>query len=85
MSGLEFVQGLVNGTLPILNTMAETLGYDIIEVSKGRVVVAGEPPSEAPQPFRHFYMGVFAATLLDSCMGLAVLSMLDKGLAANNP
>src|SRR3981189_3729098 len=35
MSGLEFVQGLVNGTLP-LNTMAETLGYDIVEVSTGR-------------------------------------------------
>src|SRR6185312_9013662 len=34
MSGLEFVQGLVNGTLP-LNTMAETLGYDVVEVSKG--------------------------------------------------
>jgi hypothetical protein len=42
MSGLEFVQGLVNGTLP-LNTMARTLGYDIIEVSKGRVVAAAEP------------------------------------------
>ena len=27
MSGLEFVEGLVDGTLP-LNTMAETLGYD---------------------------------------------------------
>jgi hypothetical protein len=35
MSGLEFVQGLVDGTLP-LNPMAETLGYDIVDVSKGR-------------------------------------------------
>jgi hypothetical protein len=33
MSGLEFVQGLVDGTLP-LNSMAETLGYDIVEVAK---------------------------------------------------
>ena len=31
MSGLEFVQGLVDGSLP-LNTMARTLGYDITEV-----------------------------------------------------
>ena len=31
MSGLEYVQGLVDGTLP-LNTMAQTLGYDIVEV-----------------------------------------------------
>ena len=28
MSGLEFVQGLANGTLP-LNTLARTLGYDV--------------------------------------------------------
>jgi len=79
MSGLEFVQGLVNGTLP-LNTMAETLGYDITEVSKGRVVVAAEPHPKHRNPFGTVHGGL-AATLLDSCMGLAVLSMLDKGLA----
>jgi hypothetical protein len=38
MSGLEFVQGLVGGTLP-LNTIAETLGYDVTEAVIGRVVV----------------------------------------------
>src|SRR5690349_12605892 len=42
MSGLGFVQGLVDGTLP-LNTMAETLGYDIVEVTRGRVVITCEP------------------------------------------
>jgi hypothetical protein len=30
MSGLEFVQGLVDGSLP-LNSMAQTFGYDIAE------------------------------------------------------
>src|SRR5215471_5463260 len=79
MSGLEFVQGLVNGTLP-LNTMAETLGYDIIEASKGWVVVAAEPHAKHRNPFGTVHGGL-AATLLDSCMGLAVLSMLDKGFA----
>ena len=34
MSGLEFVQGLVDGTLP-LNTIAETLGYDVTEAVSG--------------------------------------------------
>src|SRR5258707_9861231 len=38
MSGLEFVQGLVDGTLP-LNTMARTLAYDVTEAVAGRVVV----------------------------------------------
>jgi len=32
MSGLEFVQGLADGTLP-LNTIARTLGYDVTEAA----------------------------------------------------
>jgi uncharacterized protein (TIGR00369 family) len=79
MSGLEFVQGLVDGTLP-LNTMAETLGYDIIEASRGRVVVATEPHAGHRNPAGTVHGGL-AATLLDSCMGLAVHSMLDQGFA----
>ena len=77
MSGLEFVQGLVNGTLP-LNTMAETLGYDVTEAVKGRVVVTCVPTNTHLNPFGTVHGGL-AATLLDSCMGLAVLSTLDKG------
>jgi uncharacterized protein (TIGR00369 family) len=79
MSGLEFVQGLVDGTLP-LNTMADTLGYDIIEASRGRVVVAAEPHAGHRNPAGTVHGGL-AATLLDTCMGLAVQSMLDKGFA----
>ena len=79
ISGLEFVQGLVNGALP-LDSMTETLGYDIVEVSKGRVVVAAEPHAGHRNPAGTVHGGL-AATLLDSCMGLAVQSMLDKGLA----
>lgn len=77
MSGLEFVQGLVDGTLP-LNPMAQTLGYDIVEASKGRVVVAAEPHAGHRNPAGTVHGGL-AATLLDSCMGLAIQSVLDKG------
>jgi hypothetical protein len=42
MSGLEFVRGLADGTLP-LNMMAQTLGYDITEAEAGRVVVTADP------------------------------------------
>ena len=38
MSGLEFVQGLADGRLP-LNMIARTLGYDVTEAESGRVVV----------------------------------------------
>src|SRR5471030_2677774 len=42
MSGLQFVQGLADGTLP-LNTIAGTLGYDVSEATNGRVEVTIEP------------------------------------------
>jgi uncharacterized protein (TIGR00369 family) len=79
ISGLEFVQALADGTLP-LNPMAETLGYDVVDVSKGRVIVVAEPDAKHLNPFGTVHGGL-AATLLDSCMGLAVLSMLVKGFA----
>lgn len=77
MSGLEFVQGLVAGTLP-LNSMAETLGYDIVEASNGRVAIAAEPTAAHLNPAGTVHGGL-SATLLDSCMGLAIVSTLDKG------
>lgn len=78
MSGLEFVQGLVDGTLP-LNTIAETLGYDVTEVESGRVVVTAKPNGNHLNPAGTVHGGL-AATLLDSCMGLAIWSTLEKGL-----
>lgn len=77
MSGLEFVQGLVDGTLP-LNTIARTLGYEVAEAGHGRVVVAIVPTDAHLNPFGTVHGGL-TATLLDSCMGLAVLSTLEKG------
>ncbi|WP_027531478.1 PaaI family thioesterase [Bradyrhizobium sp. WSM3983] len=77
MSGLEFVQGLADGTLP-LNMIAQTLGYDVIEATKGRVVVTVEPSDAHLNPYGTVHGGL-TATLLDSCMGLAVQSTLDKG------
>jgi len=78
MSGLEFVRGLVEGTLP-LNTIALTLGYDISEVADGRVVVTAQPSAALLNPAGTVHGG-FSATLLDSCMGLAIWSTLEKGL-----
>ena len=78
MSGLEFVRGLVDGTLP-LNSIAQTLGYDVSEVESGRVVVTAEPGNIHLNPAGTVHGG-FAATLLDSCMGLAVQSTLERGV-----
>ena len=78
MSGLEFVQGLVDGSLP-LNTIAQTLGYDVAEAVSGRVVVTAEPTGAHLNPAGTVHGGL-AATLLDSCMGLAIQSTLEKGI-----
>jgi uncharacterized protein (TIGR00369 family) len=78
MSGLEFVQGLVDGTLP-LNTMARTLAYDVTEAVAGRVVVTAEPTGIHLNPAGTVHGGL-AATLLDSCMGLAIQSTLEQGV-----
>jgi len=80
MSGLAFVQGLADGTLP-LNTIARTLGYDIVEAEKGRVVVTAQPTAEHLNPAGTVHGGL-AATMLDSCMGLAIQSTLDKGVGS---
>lgn len=79
MSGLEFVRGLADGTLP-LNTLAQTLRYDVSEAAEGRVSVTVEPSDIHLNPAGTVHGGV-AATLLDSCMGLAVQSTLEKGVS----
>jgi uncharacterized protein (TIGR00369 family) len=79
MSGLEFVQGLADGTLP-LNTIAQTLSYDVSEAVSGRVVVTAEPSGIHLNPAGTVHGGL-AATLLDSCMGLAVQSTLEQGIS----
>jgi uncharacterized protein (TIGR00369 family) len=78
MSGLSFVQGLADGSLP-LNTIARTLSYDIAEAEDGRVVVIATPTDALLNPFGTVHGG-FTATLLDSCLGLAVLSTLEAGI-----
>ena len=80
MSGLEFVQGLASGALP-LNTIAQTLGYDVVDADKGCVVIALDPTGAHLNPWGTVHGGL-TATLLDSCMGLAIQSMLEKGFGS---
>ena len=80
MSGLEFAKGLAGRTLP-LNSFARTVGYDVVEAESGRVVVSHTPTSEHLNPWGTVHGGL-TATLLDTCMGLAIKSMLDKGMSS---
>ncbi|MFZ5781169.1 MAG: PaaI family thioesterase [Pseudomonadota bacterium] len=80
LSGLEFVQALASGALPH-NTMARTLGYDIVEAAAGRVLVTATPTADLLNPAGTVHGG-FSATLLDTCMGLAVLTTVGKGFGS---
>jgi uncharacterized protein (TIGR00369 family) len=78
MNGLEFVTGLASGVLP-LNTIAQTLGYDVVEAESGRVVITLHPTGAHLNPWGTVHGGL-TAILLDSCMGLAIQTMLEKGI-----
>ncbi len=80
LSGLEFVQALVDGKLPH-NSMAQTLGYRIVSAEHGRVVIIAQPSRSHLNPGGTVHGGL-SATLLDSCMGLAVHSTLPRGWAS---
>ena len=53
--------------------------YGIVAASNGQVAIAAEPTAAHRNPAGTVHGGL-AATLLDSCMGLAVHSTLDRGL-----
>jgi uncharacterized protein (TIGR00369 family) len=78
-SGLEFLTDMVEGKLPQA-PMCATLGFHLAEVADGYARFDGEPE------FRHYnpigtVHGGFAATLLDSALGCAIFTTLDKGEA----
>jgi uncharacterized protein (TIGR00369 family) len=74
MTGLETLQAMIaDGRKP---PIAETLQFDLVEVSKGRAVFRGTPGMHAFNPIGVVHGG-YAATLLDSALGCAVHSCLD--------
>ena len=75
--GLAFLQAMIARKLPA-PPMAELLGFDLIEVDKGRAVFEGLPEYRHYNPIGTVHGG-FAATLLDSCLGCAIFSTLNKG------
>ncbi|BBK31585.1 uncharacterized protein (TIGR00369 family) [Stella humosa] len=79
MTGLDFLTGLMNGTLPA-PPMAGTLGFRLIEVARGMAVFQIQPEARHFNPLGTVHGGL-AMTLLDSCIGCAVQSTLAPGLA----
>lgn len=71
--GLAQLQALISGGIKA--PMAQTLGFELIEVERGRVVFEGKPDRSVYNPLGSVHGG-YAATLLDSACGIAAHSTL---------
>jgi len=77
LSGLEAMQGIIDGSLS-QPPIGATLGFRLVEVEHGRAVFEGVPAPYHYNPIGTVHAG-FAATLLDSAMGCALVSTLPAG------
>lgn len=77
MSGLEFLRGLMDGSLPP-PAFSATSRIRPVEVEAGRVVFEGEPHGEFYNPMGTVHGG-WIATLIDTAMACAVHSSMKAG------
>lgn len=78
MTGLDFVRGIFNGKLPAPPIMEPILPFDATAES-GNVAFSTVPRLRHYNPIGLVHGG-YAATLLDSAMGLAIHTMLPAGI-----
>jgi len=77
MSGLAFMQGMVDRTLPG-PAIAHTLGYAVHSVKDGKVAFRGTPQINVTNPMGTTHGGWYG-TLLDSAMACAVMTKVPAG------
>jgi uncharacterized protein (TIGR00369 family) len=76
MAGLEQLEAMIAaGQRP---PIADTLDFDLVEISGDRAVFAGTPQRKVYNPIGSVHGG-YAATLLDSACGCAVHARLAAG------
>ncbi|MGZ6697883.1 MAG: PaaI family thioesterase [Solirubrobacteraceae bacterium] len=77
LDGLTAMRAMIAGELPP-PPIATLLGFDLVEVEKGRVIFAVEPGDQHYNPIGMVHGGL-AATLIDSATGCAVHTTLPAG------
>ena len=78
-TGLQMLQAMLAGGKNI-DTIGETLDFTLTEASFGKAVFIGHPGKKHLNP-RGIVHGGYAATLLDSAVGISILSALPAGKA----
>jgi uncharacterized protein (TIGR00369 family) len=76
-SGLSFLSAMVAGEVP-QPPIGATLGFHLAEVNQGYACFEGMPERRHYNPIGTVHGG-FAATLLDSALGCAIFTTLEKG------
>ncbi|MBM7068673.1 PaaI family thioesterase [Actibacterium sp. 188UL27-1] len=77
MSGLAFMEGIRDGTLPA-PPIGRVLEYRVDQVEPGRVIFRGTPSFDHTNPMGTVHGGWYG-TLLDSAMACAVMTTVPKG------
>ncbi|UWR23481.1 PaaI family thioesterase [Sulfitobacter sp. S190] len=77
LSGLEFMQKILDGTNPG-PPIGQTMGYGLHAVEQGRVVFRGAPEFNVTNPMGTVHGGWYG-TLLDSAMACAVMTGIPRG------
>jgi uncharacterized protein (TIGR00369 family) len=78
LSGLEYIHAIFSGELPP-PPIAVLMGFRGVEASPGKAVFEMEPGPQHYNPIGSVHGGV-ALTLLDSAMGCAVHTLLERGV-----
>ncbi len=76
-SGLQFLERIGRGELPSA-PIFQTLDFVPVEAERGRMVFQGTPKPDYYNPIGTVHGG-YIATLLDSAVGCAVHTMLERG------
>lgn len=78
MAGIDLLRSMIEGRLP-KPPIADLIGASLVEVGEGSATFALEPAEWMYNPLGSVHGGI-AATLLDSCMGCAVHTLLPAGV-----
>ncbi len=77
LSGLDFMQGILEGRLPA-PPISKAMGFNLHVAEQGRVVFRGAPAFEMTNPSGTVHGGWYG-TVLDSSMACAVMTRLPRG------
>jgi uncharacterized protein (TIGR00369 family) len=77
MNGLEFMQAIIDGKIPA-PPIARAMGFLITKVEKGYALAEAIPSFDYYNPIGSVHGG-YAATLLDTVLGVSVHTMMEKG------